>query len=412
MLSYQTAYFKANYPSEFMAALLSNEIGNAEKLLFFIGEARDMGIDVLPPDINESDTRFLPADKCIRFGMAGIKNVGVGAVEEIVEERQANGLFTGFMNFCQRMDSQACNRKTMESLIKCSAFDFTGISRGRLFENIDFALHRASSTQRDRDSGQGSLFEMLEGSVEETDMELADHPPWPQSVLLAEEKELLGFYISGHPLDEYGWILDTFASLSPAKLDEVPPGTMLRMGGLVTQFQKRYTRRTQKAMGVFRLEHLDGGIEVVVFPEAFRDCGNLLEENRAVLVTGDFDKGEELKLKANQVVLLDQVPDKLTRQLVVRLPVAEATEASLQKIRAALSRHPGMIEVTLALDFPCGNRVFLRTDSSYRVTPNAELAHALSDLVGEQGVRIIQRKPERKGNGQHRYAARTSVSAR
>ena len=404
VLSYQTAYLKANYPSEFMAALMSNEIGNAEKLLFFITETRNMGIDVLPPSVNQSDTRFRPVDEGIRFGMAGIKNVGVGAVDKIVESRAADGPYTGFMNFCTRMDTQSCNRKTLESLIKCGAFDFTGMSRGQLFENIDFALSRAAGSQRDRDAGQGSLFDMLGTPDENTEAELADYPPWPQATMLAYEKELLGFYISGHPLEAFRWTLDTFAPIGPSRIEEIPADkTVVRMGGLVTQFQKRFTRRTQEQMGTFRLEHLEGGIEIVVFPDAFRDCGGILEENCPVLVTGELDRDDGNKIKAGEVILLDQAPARYTRQVAIAITPDEADVDRLRAIRDVLESYPGTVPVVIHLEYDDGSRVVLTTEGACKVKPSPGLAAALTGLVGRDGLKIQVKKDAPRQNRQRRF---------
>ena len=402
VLSYQTAYLKAHYPAEFMAALCSLEMGNADKLPVFIAEARDMGIEVLPPYINDSDVRFKAVDRGIRFGLAGIKNVGVGAVERLVAEREANGPFSGLIDFCQRMDSQACNRKALESLIKCGAFDFCGMSRGRLYENIDFALSRAASAQRDRAAGQGSLFAYLEPEDSGLDEELPDVPPWPEKVMLAGEKELLGFYISGHPLDAHAWTLKTFNLADSARLDEIPAGTLTRVGGLVGQFQKRFTRRTQEPMGVFRLEHEYGAAEVVVFPEAFRAFGQVLVDGEPVMVCGEADQDEGVRLKAAELYPLDQVPALFSRELRILLPEEEIADKQLHAIRDILKAHPGELDVLFCLRFADHRQVHINTDYAHKVAPSGELMSALEDLLGPERIRlVVDPSPTRRGDARN-----------
>ncbi len=389
VISYQTAYLKAHYPAEFMAALCSLEIGNADKLPVFTTEARDMGIEVLPPYINESDVRFAAVERGIRFGLAGIKNVGVGAVEALVAEREANGPFTDLMDFCSRLDNQSCNRKALESLIKCGAFDFCGMTRGRLFENIDFALSRAASAQRDRASGQGSLFDMLEPDEKDVNEELPDYPPWPKKLMLAGEKELIGFYISGHPLDDYIWTLDTFNLADCSKLEEVKPGTTTRIGGLITQFQKRFTRRTQEPMAVFVLEHLHGSADIVVFPDAYRTFGQALAESEPVMVCGEMDQEEGIRIKASEVYALDNVPKLFSKQLCVQLPEDQITDDKLAAIRDLLAKHPGELEVRLYLKLEAGKTVITNTDRMYRIAPCTELIKGLEALLSPDQVSLV-----------------------
>jgi DNA polymerase-3 subunit alpha len=391
VISYQTAYLKAHYPSEFMAALMSIEMGNADKLPVLIAEAHTMGQKVHAPDVNESGVRFAPVTDGIRFGMAGIKNVGVGAVEAIVQERERGGAFTGLLDFCSRVDGQACNRKALESLIKCGAFDYYGMSRGRLFENIDFAMSRAAGSQRDRASGQASLFDMIDstGPANEEE-ELPDFPPWPQNVMLSGEKELLGFYISGHPLKEHEWILFNFNLADTGHMEELEPGTMTRIGGIVEQFQKLFTRKTKEPMGTFQLAHLDGAVEVVVFPDAFRTYGMHLAEESPIMVCGEIRKeeGDQIRMIAQEIYPLPNIPGRFTREVMLQLTGAKTDDNLLEKIRDILLSHPGDTPVSFRIRFPEGETVIIKPEETYLVSPTYPLVSELDAAIGPGAVAL------------------------
>ena len=278
IIAYQTAYLKANYPADFMAALLSSEIGNADKIPVFVAEAREMELEILPPDVNASDPRFKPTEdsKGIRFGLAGIKNVGEGAAEAIAAERKAAGPYAGLSDFCGRINSQLVNKKVIESLVRAGAFDPIETNRARLFNAIDIAMARAASAQRDRKSGQSSLFDMMpEARASETKDDFNDCPPWRQSELLAGERELLGLYMSGHPLTQYASLLQRYQLTSVSKLETLQERTLTRLGGIVTKLVKRVTKNKEN-MASFNLEDLDGDVEVVVFPNAYTRFGAFL----------------------------------------------------------------------------------------------------------------------------------------
>ncbi|MDD4869507.1 MAG: DNA polymerase III subunit alpha, partial [Kiritimatiellae bacterium] len=256
IISYQTAYLKANYPAEFMAALLSSEIGNADKLPVFINEAIEMDLKILPPDVNESGVRFKPLERAVRFGLAGIKNVGEGASAAIVTERQKNNKFTGLVNFCSRIDGQAVNKKVIESLVRSGAFDSTDENRAKLFGAIDFAMSRAAQASRDKRSGQGNLFDLLDHSQEVTTGEnLPDCVPWHESELLAAEKELLGIYLSGHPLTKYATLLQRYQLTTVQKLKELADRTPTRLGGIISQIDKKISKK-KEPWAIIQLEDL------------------------------------------------------------------------------------------------------------------------------------------------------------
>ena len=412
ILSYQTAYLKAHHPVEFMAALLSSEIGNTDKLPVLVTEAREMGIEVLPPNVNDSDVRFKPVGQAIRFGMAGIKNVGFSAVEAIVDERAARGPFKGLVDFCSRVDNQAVNRKTLESLIKCGAFDFCGMSRGRLFAGLDFALGHAAAALRDQRSGQTSLFELMapaEGAPAHDELPPAD--PWPESQMLTAERELLGFYISGHPLTAHEWNLRTFGIANVADLEALPSGSPVRLGGLVAQFVKKFTKKTQEPMAVFRLELLDGAVEGVAFPEAFREYGVHLRDEAPIMACGMLKKDEQIKIEVHEIYPLKDVHQFFAERISLHIPSAGLDDHRLLQIKELLARFPGRTPVTLCLQYPTGEKVFVNTHKAFEAEPCESLIHELRHLLGEESVYIaVQKNACRKassgrkkwgGNGQN-----------
>jgi len=406
VLSWQTAYLKAHYPVEFLSALLSSEINNSDKLPILLAEAQQMGIKVLPPNVNDSEVRFKPSGEAIRFGLAGVKNVGTGAVEALIREREANGAFKGLVDFCNRMDSQLVNKKVLESLVKCGAFDFTEMSRGRLFSGIEFAMNRASAMQRDRRSGQGSLFDMLGERPEASDTDdLPAAPPWPESEMLAGEKELLGFYISGHPLTQYQWALNRFGLMDLEAAREVQGRMLTRIGGLVSHLHKRFTKKTQEAMAVFQLERLDGRLEVVAFPDTYRDFGVHLLNDAAVMVCGEIERvdADNLRMIASEIYPLREVHHHFADRLSLHIPAATADDDKLTAIRDVLRGHPGPTQVVLCLVFPNGEKVFINTDRSHTTEATEDVVRTMERILGENSVYLaVRRNPcKRNGNGRN-----------
>jgi len=397
ILSYRTAYLKAHYPVEFMSAILSSEIGNTDKLPILISEAQEMGIAVLPPNVNESHVRFRPAytrqasknedraPDAIRFGMAGVKNVGTSAVEAILRERDAGGPFQGLLDFCVRMDSQLVNRKVIESLIKCGAFDFTGISRGRLFKNIDYALNRAAAVQRDRRTGQQSLFETSTSAPDDHDLPAGE--PWTTSEMLSAEHELIGFYISGHPLKEYEWTLKNFALTRIAEIDGVPAGSPTRVGGLVSRLAKKSTR-SKETMATFRLEGLEGAVDVIVFPKVLSEYGVFLRNEAPVIVCGEVVHEDRVRIRAREIYPLSEAPKLFAVRIFLNTPATALEEGKLAKLKEIFGRHSGTIPLLICIEFPTGEKIFTDTGRHYHLTPSEQMVRDIEHTIGEGSVYI------------------------
>ena len=392
VVAFQTAYLKTHYPAEFMSALLSSEMGNLDKIPVFIAECRAIGLEVLPPHINASEVRFSPAPKAVRYGLAGIKNVGEGASHEIVKERKRNGPFKGLMDFCQRMQGQLVNKKVIESLIRCGAFDLPGSDRARMFAGIDFALNRASAAARDKASGQSSLFDLMatETTVAADDSSLPQADRMSESEQLAGERELLGIYMTGHPLSQYASLLERYQLTSVQKLKTVEPGTVTRLGGLIASLIPRMTKK-KEPMAVIQLEDLDGSVEVVVYPDAYRDYKSVLVQDQPIMLCGEVRYEEDVpKLIAQEVYPLRDCPTLYVERVKLHFPTGRLDEdpAMMARVRDALNSHPGRTDVNICLEFPSGEKVVLDTDIQYKVTCDESLVRELELILGENSVYV------------------------
>ena len=408
VVAFQTAYLKAHYPEEFMSALLSSEMGNLDKIPTFIAECRPMGLEVLPPHINASEVRFSPAKGAVRYGLAGVKNVGEGASREIVEERKRNGPYKGLMDFCTRLQGQLINKKVMESLIRCGAFDLPDADRAQRFGGIDFALNRASSAARDKSSGQTSLFDLMgsEPQVTMDDKALPAADKWSESEQLAGERELLGTYMTGHPLSQYARMLERYQLTSVKRLAEVEAGTMTRLGGLISLLTPRLTKKKEQ-MAILKLEDLDGSVEVLVWPDAYRDNKAALVQDQAVMVCGEvrIEEGTP-RLIAAEVYPLRDCPDLFVERVSLHFPTGELSGNPdlMGRVRDILNAHPGRTDVHICLEFPSGEKVFLNTDHLYKVTCDESLVNELEHVLGENSVYVaVNQNACRKPRKVHQY---------
>ena len=386
VVAYQTAWLKANFPVEFLAALLSNELANTDKIQLFINECRHMKIAVLPPDVNESGVRFTVNNGQIRFGLAAIKNVGEIAVQNIIAVRQAAGKFQSLADFCDRIDTRVVNRKVIECLVKCGAFDALNPARAEAFAEIDYQLNRAAGVQRDRERGQAALFDSPSVNVRQQTAGKAPTIVWSQSEMLAFEKELLGFYVTGHPLTQFADILRRYELASTNQLAQLQDGQATRIGGIINKLQKRLTKQN-KDMAILTLEDLDGTVEVVVFPDAYAKCASVLQTDAPVFVTGAVNRREDKpKINAEQIIPLAEVPKRFTKAVHIRLPASTATEEMLQHIQTILRKYAGNVPVMFCFIYPDGKLVFLEAHDHYSVTPSQEFVDELETTLGEDTI--------------------------
>jgi len=390
-ISYQTAYLKANYAIEFMTALLTSEMGNTDKIVRYIESAKKMGIEVLPPSVNESYSEFSCADeRRIRFGLTAVKNVGTTAIDSIIGARKKAGPFRSFLDFTQRVDSRVCNKKVLESLIKCGAFDEFGLKRSQLMAMLDHAMEIGSSAQKDRQRGQLSFFgpASASGTGLVEGFQAPDIPEWPESQLLAFERELLGFYVTTHPLSKYEKTLKSYATASTDTLAEFRDQEEVTMGGVVDALKEITTKKGDR-MGFLTLQDLSGSCEVVVFPELYKSSSNLMRKDSTVFIRGKINSRDDIpKVIAEEIVPLDEVKRRFTRLISIDLHTAGLDPDLLQKLKEVLSKHKGKVPVYLSFRDPSGRAAVIQPGDDVRVETTDELFSAIESLVGENAVKI------------------------
>ncbi|MEE8556975.1 MAG: DNA polymerase III subunit alpha [Myxococcota bacterium] len=384
LLTHQTAYLKAHYPAEYVAATMTAEWREHDKLERYIRDAAARGLTMLPPSVNESDADFAVTGggKGLRFGLRAIKNVGEGAVEAILEARAAGGPFETLFEFAERVDSRRVNRRVMESLIRCGSFDFSKATRASLFKVLPSVIDRAQKSQRDRDSGQASLFG---GETALPEPPLPEVHEWPIAERLAAEKEMLGFYVTGHPLTAHAETLERFTTVRPGAVSDENRGREVRMGGILTSLTTTRTRKG-KVMARASLEDADGRIDVVFFPDAFDQHAPLLREGGALLLTGTLQaESERPELIARDALRLEDAYQRWTRELHVRVRTDNIDEECLERGRAVLDLAPGNTAVLLRLLLPTGARACLDLPR-HRVTVTGKLVRELEGVFGKGSV--------------------------
>jgi DNA polymerase III subunit alpha len=385
LISYRTAYLKANYPIEFMAGLLSNEVNNTDKISVFVAECQRLGIKILPPDINHSHLKFVPetvgGERGIRYGLAAIKNIGESAMHAALIERLARGDFKSLEDYCSRLDSRSVNRKILESLIRAGAFDFIGNDRAELFARIDQALSSGASAQKDRLSGQVSLFGDLElEAPPRKNGDSVSFTPWSLAEKLGYEKELLGFYITGHPLDSYRAQLERGSYLPISDLSTTEDKNVVRIAGSIVAVERKFAKKDGKPFAIVTLEDFSGQVEMMVWGEVYTSSAREIEKGRIVAVKAKLDhRDDSLRLVANELSSL--APDKSPRPLTIDLPVNQVDEARLTALRDLIRQFPG--DQPLCLRFHSGRQeVRLRVGADFRVRDSAAFRAKLAEIVG------------------------------
>lgn len=390
LIAYRTAFLKANFPVEFMTALLTSERGNTEKVAQYVEEVRRMGIEVLPPDINKSRVRFAVEGEKIRFGLSAIKNVGDKAIESIVETRQQGGDFKTLAEFCQRVDGRLVNRKVLESMIKCGVFDGLGLRRSQGLAILDQAMALGSQRQKEKSGGQLSFFEVFGegGGAGRDEIRVPDLEEWPKEQLLAFEKALLGFYLTDHPLKAYEPILALFSSNTTQTLGGLREGETVAVGGVISRIKAATTKRRNERMAILRLEDFHGWVEVLVFPKVFPQVESVLRVDALALITGRVSVREENpKILADQVIPLEEAAARLTCGIRIRLR-PELERRTLESLKQALKAHPGQTPVELSVGNGQSNAVRVAVGATLHVQPSQELIQDLIRLVGPDAIAV------------------------
>jgi DNA polymerase-3 subunit alpha len=385
VVSYQTAHLKAHHAVEFMAALMSADADNTEKISGVIAECQRMEIKILPPDVNRSGLRFTPEiegeKRAIRFGLAAIKNVGAGAMESAITEREKNGLFESLEDFCSRLDSRTVNRKIIESLVKCGAFDGFRESRAALFTEIEPAMAAAAAVQRDRASGQRSLFDALDSAPASRPRvgEAAAIEAWSKNEMLAYEKELLGFYVTGHPLDEYAGVFDSSKLTTIAQAKATQENAMLKLAGMVVSVERRFTKKEGKPFAVLVLEDFTGTLELTAWDETATEHAELMTPGRVVGVSARVTRRDDT-VRATANSFQELKPRASRRPVELRLDWERLNEAALDRIRTTAMRHSGKRPLALRI---VRNGAAVRIDASeeFGVGDERALRDELGDLL-------------------------------
>jgi DNA polymerase-3 subunit alpha len=394
LIAYQTAFLKAHFPAQFMAALLSCDVSNTDKVVLYINECKDREIEVLPPDINESDHNFNVIEGRIRFGLAAVKNVGGAALDSIIEERVKEGPYKSLENFCNRIDSRRVNRRVIESLIKAGAYDSLGVKRSQLFAILDQALDQAQSAQRDKQSGQISLFGLLpEGdSLKATSIHLPDIPEWDQRELLAAEKETVGFYITGHPLDAYRKDLKEMVDADLATLSDSKEERPVRVGGLIRTLKEHKSKNGER-MAFVTLEDLSGSMEIIIFPRTFAECSELLNTSDPLIIQGNLQTSDErgVKIIAETVDTINGARKKFTEKAHVFLQAEKVTRQGIEGLKKVFQQFYGECPVGLTIHFDNRGEVDIEVPADMTIRPCQGLRDSIAALISDCHI-IFQQK--------------------
>jgi DNA polymerase-3 subunit alpha len=398
LVSYHTAYLKAHYPVEFMAALMTSEMDDTDKVIKNLAECRQKGIEVLAPDVNESRADFTPVGDKIRFGLAAVKNVGGKAVEVILDSRRKDGPFESLYDFCRRVDLTSVNKRVIESLIKCGAFEATGVSRGRMMGALDDAMRAGQAHQRDRESNQIDIFAAL-GATAKGSKKSGDVYPqvaeWSAQESLAFEKESLGFYITGHPLDKYERVIKKITTGSVAALKEKASPGEVKLGGVVSALKLRNTKKGDR-YGIFNLEDKTGFLEIIAWPDVYKKCADMLAADDPIFVKGRLEAGEDrIQVIANEISSLTEAAAKGRangnglgsdpngdEKIHLHARESEISADELVQLRETLLEYPGPCTVFLHLYAASRSETIIELPSQVRVAATAELEESVQRLFG------------------------------
>ncbi len=393
-LAYHTAYLKAHYPVYFLAALLTSEAerGATSQVVKYINECKEMGIEVLPPDINESDFNFTVSKGNIRFGLSAIKNVGEGAIRALIKVRDKKGRFTSPFDIFGEADPKTLNRKVVESLIKAGALDSLGWKRSQMFHLVDRMIDYAHEIQKLNASKQNLLFDRSHVDTPQIPWEVQEMREWDESLLLSYEKDALGFYITGHPLTHYGKQLDLLVSHAISHLDdELDFNSEIKVAGIISSVKPLRTKRDER-MATFFLEDLSGRIEVVVFPENYKKYYGYLRADQLVWVQGKFlGEGESRRIHLLQIMPLEEAFQKQAKRVVLRIFLPGIEETVFEELKMILEKYQGKCPVFFELETPHSYRMLVQSREVQGVVPTEELTKDVENLLGENSVFIEYR---------------------
>jgi DNA polymerase-3 subunit alpha len=387
--AFRTAYLKAHYYLEFMAALLTSVAGDQSKknkLPVYIAGCKKRNIKILPPDINRSVYEFMPEGQDLRVGLIAVKNAGEAAIESILSERAKGGEFTSLEDFCARVDTRKVNRRVIESLIKVGAFDFTGKKRSQLFAVLEECLNLSTRLSKDRANGQISLLggltpEGAGGSIKYPEMD-----EWPENILLGFERELLGFFISRHPLDKYRFEMERLTSVTADNLEDLVEGAEVTVGGVLLSSSVKTTSKGEKMANII-LEDLTGIIDVIIFPGQYKQCSELLKGDIPIIIKGRVDKSDEkVKLVATEVVPINEATERFTKSVHLYCHQDMINREKFQFIRSIMEKNRGKCKVFIHLKKDKKSETIILVDEKYFVNPKEEFIIEMSSALGRENV--------------------------
>ncbi len=405
-IAYQTAYMKAHWPIEFMAALLTYEMDNTDKIVDYIAECSQMGIEVLAPDINESGVDFTPLYKqktedgkhtdrgVVRFGLAAVKGVGGKAVEQIIAARKEVGRFQSLFHFCENVDLRAANKQVLESLIKAGAFDRLGGNRAQMMAGLEMAMENGASLQSDKIKGQMSFFQQAgQTDYSKDHKRLPEVTPWPEPQMLTYEKQVLGFYVTSNPLSHHAENINIFSTHNSSQLAEATQEKQIVIGGMIAKIRYNLTKTGRNAgskMAVFVLEDLQGQVDVVMFPDVLNTFNDILVADTIVFVKGKLDyRRERPNVLASELITLEQVREKLAARVQIKLDAKEVTKEKVAMIKSICLHHKGKSPVYVAVRTDKG-RISTAADKSLSVNPDLDFCRKMRQLVGEENFQLAR----------------------
>jgi DNA polymerase-3 subunit alpha len=408
LVAYQTAYLKAHYPVEFMAALLSSDISGRnfkrkDSLVEHMEDCQRMQIEVIAPDVNSSSADFSVADGNIHFALSAIKGCGGATSVSIEQERKKNGPFKDIFDFCERVDPAACNKSAIETLIKAGAMDSFGAHRSQLSAVIERAVQAGAAVQADKKSGQGSLFDDFEDDQPDAGNSGATPLPemdqWPEREKLLAEKEVLGFYLASHPLAEFENKLATFRTHTTDRLGDVQDRGRVVLGGMISSIKFAHTKNgkpgTPTKYANFDLEDMQGSIRCIIWPKSFVDCGDRVQPDAVVLAKGKIDRrggGDEANLIIDELIPLSDLDTRYTHGMRVQLDEADHDADTMSRLREIIRGYPGSQELLFSVRLREGDLVHLKSDK-YRVKITTELRGRIDDLLGSGHYKLLMSRP-------------------
>lgn len=389
LIAYQTAYLKAHYPTEFMAALLNSFLSSTDQVVKLINECNEKKIEILPPDVNASSKDFTVVDGKIRFGLGAVKNVGETAIEVILDSRREQGDFSSLFDFCQRVETTRVNRRVLEQLIKCGAFDSLHANRAGVMAALDAALEKAQIMQRDRQSGQMNMFDLLRSRQKTPPQAVPDVPAWDSRITLQFEKEALGFYISGHPLDFYAERLASLCSADTQRVREKLEGTEAVLCGMLSVIKELTTKKGDR-MAFLALEDKEGIVEVVAFSEAFSQARDLLQGDEPLVVIGKIQHDEKgTKIIANSILSLDEAQVQTVDSVRIHLRADHIDRDGLSRLRHLLMSHPGECKTFLHLLVERHGEAVIALNPKLQVNPTRSFFEEMDQYFGPNSSEAV-----------------------